>query len=229
MILEVALSVGTGSLTEMRRFYVDRLGCTPIESESERLAVQLGETALRFAAVDGEPFYHFAFLVPGDRHDAAMFWARSHVDLLPADDGNRVFAFDFWDARACYFHDPAGNIVELVAHHGISHNGRSGPFSAREIVGISEIGIVGEPWDLAERLATNVGLELWDGVVGRPDRLAFVGQKARTLILASEGRPWLPTGRPAESHPVEVTVAGEPAGEVTLQSGGWVRRLGYLE
>ena len=45
-------------------------------------------------------------------------------------------------------------------------------------------------------------------------RLAFVGEKARTLILCRAGRPWLPTGRPAEAHPVEVVlVAGRPEGE----------------
>jgi len=26
----------------------------------------------------------------------------------------------FWDAQACYFHDPAGNIVEFIAHRGLA-------------------------------------------------------------------------------------------------------------
>lgn len=49
-------------------------------------------------------FYHSAVLVPGDRFDAALTWLRERVDL------------GFWDARACYCHDPAGNIVEPIAH-----------------------------------------------------------------------------------------------------------------
>ena len=28
------------------------------------------------------------------------------------------------------------------------------------------------------------------------------------FILAPEGRPWLPTGRPAEAHDLEVVVTG---------------------
>ena len=33
-------------------------------------------------------------------------------------------------------------------------------------------------------------------------RLGFVGERGRVLILADEGRGWLPTGRPAEGYPV---------------------------
>ena len=36
--------------------------------------------------------------------------------------------------------------------------------------------------------------------------LGFVGEKGRTLILAPPGRGWLPTGRPAEAHPVELVL-----------------------
>ena len=59
-------------------------------------------------------------------------------------------------------------------------------------------------------------LRLWDGTVDDPGRLAFVGEKARTLILAPPGRGWMPTGRPAEPHPLEVTLAGVFPGEVEL-------------
>ena len=47
----------------------------------------------------------------------------------------------------------------------------------------------------------------------------FVGEKARTLILAPPGRGWLPTGRPAEPHPVEARLSGSPKGEAGLEGG----------
>jgi catechol 2,3-dioxygenase-like lactoylglutathione lyase family enzyme len=176
-------------------FYGDVLGL-PLDGD----AIRIGETVLRFAPRDGEPFYHFALLVPGDRFDAALAWARQRVELL-----GDVFDFDTWDAEAVYFHDPAGSIVELVAHHELEHDGRAGDFSAGELVGFSELGIVGDPRKLLPGLE-EVGLELWDGTVDEPDRLAFVGERARTLILAPPGRGWLPTGRPAEPHPIELTL-----------------------
>jgi hypothetical protein len=44
----------------------------------------------------------------------------------------------------------------------------------------------------------------------------FVGRRAHTLVLAQTGRGWLPTDRPAEPHPVEVTLSGVGRGEVDL-------------
>jgi catechol 2,3-dioxygenase-like lactoylglutathione lyase family enzyme len=184
---------------DLRDFYGGELGL-PLDQDS----IRVGETKLRFEPTEGEPFYHFAFLVPGDRFDAALAWAREHVELL-----GDVFDFDNWDALAVYFHDPAGNIVELIAHRGLEENGRSGAFVAEELVGFSEQGLVGDRGFLLGRLEP-LGLELWDGSLGETDRLAFVGEKGRTLILAPPGRGWLPTGRPAEWHPVELALAGGP-------------------
>jgi hypothetical protein len=177
-------------------FYENVLGL-PVDAD----AIGLGETVLRFErGGDGEPFYHLAFLVPGDRFDAVLAWAGDRVELL-----GDVFDFDFWDARAVYFHDPAGSIVELIAHHGLAENGRAGGFVAEELVGLSELGIVDDPAESLRRLET-AGLELWDGSVDGENSLGFVGEKGRTLILAPPGRGWLPTGRPAEAHPVELVL-----------------------
>ena len=178
---------------DLRGFYGDGLGL-PIDGE----AIVVGETRLRFEVDEGSAaFYHFALLVPGDRFDAALEWAQERVELL-----GDVFEFENWDARAVYFHDPAGSIVELIAHHGLEENARTGPFGAVELLGFSELGIVGDTPRLLRRLETE-GLELWSGTVEEPGRLAFVGEKGRTLILARAGRGWLPTDRPAEPHPVQ--------------------------
>jgi len=177
---------------DLRDFYGRKLGL-PLDGE----AIVVGETRLGFEVEEGDAFYHFALLVPGDRFNAALAWGRDRVELL-----GDVFEFENWDAKAVYFHDPAGNIVELIAHHGLEENGHSGGFTAGELLGFSELGIVGDKADQLRRLESR-GLSLWDGTMDEPDRLAFVGEKGRTLILAPPGRGWLPTGRPAEPHPVE--------------------------
>jgi len=182
---------------DLRDFYGGELGLA-VEGDT----IVVGETRLRFEVEPGSgAFYHFAFLVPGDRFDAALTWADGRVELL-----GEVFDSENWDSRAVYFHDPAGNIVELIAHHGLEETGRSGPFAADELLGFSELGIVGDRKSLLRELETE-GLALWSGTVDEPDRLAFVGEKGRTLILAPPGRGWLPTDRPAEPHPVEYVLA----------------------
>lgn len=178
---------------DLRDFYGGELG---LHLDGEVILV--GESRLRFRGDAGSAaFYHFAFLVPGDRFGAALEWAQQRVELL-----GDVFEFENWDAEAVYFHDPAGSIVELIAHHGLEENGRAGPFAPEELVGFSELGIVGDKRHELGALERQ-GLSLWDGTIEEPDRLAFVGEKGRTLILAPPGRGWLPTGRPAEPHPVQ--------------------------
>jgi hypothetical protein len=166
-----------------------------------------GETKLEFAPGEGEPFYHIAFLIPPDEFAAAL--AATEHPLADLETGEVVFDFDNWDAQAFYFHDPAGNIVELVAHQGMDERG------------LSELGLVGDQREMAAALG-ELELELWNGTLDVPGRLAFLGERGHTLILAPEGRGWIPTGRPAEPHPVEAVISGLPPGRIELANGLYV-------
>ena len=223
--LRVRLRAPASLVRETAEFYARRLGLRMVPTVAGSVTLDVGETALEYRPAGGSPFYHFALLVPGDRFEAALAWADDRVELLPdPETGDIVFDFTNWDAKAVYFHDPAGSIVELIAHRGVGEEGGSGPFEAAELVGLSEVGLVCNPPAAAEALRRELGLKLWDGTVDGAARLAFVGEKARTLILCRAGRPWLPTGRPAEAHPVEVVLAGGPDADVLLDGGGRVSR-----
>jgi hypothetical protein len=223
-LLQARIDVARSSLPEMASFYGDRLGL-PTTTDVDGVCVEVGESLVELRGAEGEPFYHVALLVPGDRFDAALAWAAKRVELLPERaSADVVFDFEFWDALACYFHDPAGTIVELIAHRGLCEAGTTGPFGAGELLGLSELGIVGDPPVDAAALEQELGLELWDGGVEGERSLAFVGEKARTLILCRAGRPWLPTGRPAEAWPLDVIVAGGPVGKVAVGARSRVSR-----
>ena len=204
----VRLQAPAGSQSTLEGFYIDRLGFERIGDQS---AVMVGETRLAFESGDGEPFYHFALLVPGNRFDQALEWIAARTELLPdSETGEAIFDSDNWDSLACYFHDPAGNIVELIAHRGIDESSAEGSFTAREILGFSELGLVGDKAELAAMLRAELGLEQWDGDIDHEARLAFVGEKARTFILSPEGRGWVPTGPPCRG----ASVRGGPFGNV---------------
>ena len=215
-IARAELAVAAARLEAVAGFYEQALGFA-VERRDGRVVIPVGGDVLELVATgDGtDPFHHFALLVPGDRFDAARAWLGERTETLARDDGETVFAFDFWDARAVYFHDPAGNIVELIAHAGTAEgSGAAGDFSAAELAGLSEVGIVVDDTAAAvAALEREVGLELWSGSAAQ---LAFVGAKAHTLILAPPARGWLPTGRPAEAHAATVTVSGGSAGAVVL-------------
>jgi len=207
----VRLHAPAHALDTLREFYGERLDLP---------GLRIGETQLELTASEGEPFYHFAFLVPGDRFDAALEWIGERAGLLPdRETGEVVFDFENWDAQGCYFHDPAGNIVELTAHRGIGRTEARGAFSGAELLGFSELGLVGDRAAMAGVLRVALAMPLWQGTVDEEERLAFVGESGRTLILAPAGRGWLPTGRPAERHPVEAVLSGPPSRGVVLENG----------
>lgn len=209
----VTLEAPDAKLADLVGFYTTKLGAG---KEADQSDLTIGQTALAFKGSSvGSPFYHLAFLLPGDRFDAATEWAQPRLELLPdSETGEIVFDFENWAAQALYFHDPADNIVELIAHNGVGETGASGAFDPRELLGLSEIGLIGKSDELAHGLEA-IGLRLWDGVLS-PGRLAFFGERTKTLIVAEPGRGWLPTGRPAEAHPVDLMIAGFPPAEITV-------------
>jgi hypothetical protein len=213
--VEVALMTSLDTREEIMSFYLDHLEF-PGSSDT---AVRIGESRLLFAAAESgaTPFYHFAFLVPGNRFTPALEWLRTRTPLLPdPETGSEVFDFDNWRALACYFHDPGGNIVEFIAHRDLDESTRDGPFTSSELVGLSELGLVCPDKRASARALEALGANVWDGDVDDPQRLAFVGVPGRTLILCPSSRPWLPTDRAAEIHPTRVVLEGVSSAELEL-------------
>jgi catechol 2,3-dioxygenase-like lactoylglutathione lyase family enzyme len=207
------LCLGEALEEATRRFYRDSLG---LVVDSARF--RIGHTTLGFARVNGEePFYHFALRVPRNRFTAAREWFGARTPLLADEEtGETTFRFDNWNADACYGLDPAGNIVELIAHGDLPEEGPGGPFAGAELLGVCELGVVGPDTRAMANVLDPLGIHLSDGTLDEPGRLAFMGGRDGVLILCPEGRGWMPTDRPAEPHPVVATVAGNRAAEVVL-------------
>ena len=215
--LRVNLDADRTQVDALRDFYTGKLGLTTNGDEGLP-SFGIGETLLEFRPVDrGRPFYHFALRVPRNRFPAARDWLAERAELLPGEKGETTFAFPAWNAQACYAHDPCGNIVELIAHQELPEETDGGqPFGGDELIGVCELGVVGADVPAMAAALGGLGIELWDGTVDEPGRLAFMGGRDGVLILAPAGRGWMPTGRAAEPHPVEALVAGPREGEVVL-------------
>jgi catechol 2,3-dioxygenase-like lactoylglutathione lyase family enzyme len=216
-ILRVQLLAPEAGLDALDAFYARTLGLPRLAAPPQR-AYRAGTTVLGFEPAAGGPFYHFALRVPRNRFGAAHAVLDRLGELLPdPESGSTVFDFRAWDAEACYAHDPCGNIVELIAHRRLpEETPDDGPFGATDVLGVCEIGIVGpDPRAMLDALAA-LDIHLWDGSAEEPGGLAFAGAPQGTLILARPERGWMPTGRPADIHEVEVTVMGTTAGDVAL-------------
>jgi catechol-2,3-dioxygenase len=226
-------------LEALRQFYVGFLGLRELEPrETGRLAVLAGRTRLFFipAPRDLRPRYHFAFDVPPRRLEAAVRWLRERRGLLASPTGETRFHSNTWNADMVYFTDPQGNILEFIARHdaGPGPNGaslndaipsepqREKPFSASEIVAITEIGLATDSvantvGALAERLP---GLSPYPDAEAAPgDDFAAMGDVNGLLIVVRRGRIWFPeTGVPADFLPLDLLAELPEGGRYRLSA-----------
>jgi catechol-2,3-dioxygenase len=148
---------------------------------------------------------HFAINV-GD-FDAAREWARTQAELIQED-----VPFEMWRARAAYYFDPVGNLVELIARERAPGD--------ELLMEVSEVGLpVADVGAAVEFLEAELGLPHFSG-----DRESFsaVGDDHGLFILVPVGRAWLFTDRPATDAPVRVTIAGAEERELQLPGSAHV-------
>jgi hypothetical protein len=153
---------------------------------------------------------HWALNVPPDRFEEAVAFAAERVELLHDD-----VPFDAWRARSAYFHDPAGNIVELIA--------RERAPGSDLFLEVSEVGLpVADVGVAVDFLEFELALPHFSG-----DRREFsaVGDDRGLFIVVPVGRPWLFTDQPAPDHPIAVTVAAERDAELRVPGSQHTLRL----
>ena len=200
-------------------FYRDVLEL-PTHFDRESLFVSAGITTLRFDPAPGgmNPSYHFAFNVSKNLLDDALRWLKERWPIVRSG-GREVFQFESWNAQAFYFLDPSCNILEFIARQNLE-NRFEGPFSAQNILSVSEVGLVVKdvPGKVAS-LQLGLGLKPY----GMPtDDFAAVGDEEGLLIVVREGREWFASdGLEARGFPMSVQLAGDSQGSAVLQS--WPR------
>lgn len=198
----------TSDLTTQREFYGSVLGLPVVEAGDDALAIDAGNSRLAFTqAPEGwSGFYHFAFNIPEDQLAEAKEWTSRRVPLIRSNSGEDEFFFDTWNAHSFYFYDPSGNILEFIARHNLPEQS-SRPFTERNILNISEIGIASDDV-LATVASAQAGLDV-DVYYGPPsDTFTAVGDDHGLLIIVKRGRIWFPdTGKAADMWPVRAAVS----------------------
>jgi catechol-2,3-dioxygenase len=200
-----SLTLLTRALPTLRTFYREALELPVAEDDAGRLVIEAGHTRLTFepAPPGWAGFYHFAFNIPAERFTTAKAWLSERAALRRDQAGNDEFDFASWDARALYFDDPAGNIVEFIARRGVNESG------AGLIQCVSEIGLVSDDVPaLSGILCEQLGIQAYRGAGS--DTFAAVGDEQGLFICVRRRREWFPdTGRPAVWADVraQVTIA----------------------
>lgn len=185
-------------------FYAGDLGLPVVRRNADLLTLQAGASRLTFRRAQqsaASPFYHLAFNVHPTRFERARAAMAAITPLVHDRNGRDVFDFRSWDATACYFIDPLGNVGELIARRDL--RGEPVP-SDPGILAIGEIGLVtGDVPALTKRLSRELGAEVYRDSSG--DEFAALGDEGGLLILSQQGREWYPeTDKAAVSAPLTV-------------------------
>jgi catechol 2,3-dioxygenase-like lactoylglutathione lyase family enzyme len=192
------LELETSNLSAIRQFYTKQLCLPIIKQTADSITFQLGWSELVFGQTDRlvAP-YHFAINVPLYSLEQYSLWYDvPYIDT--AAPGCRIAQFPDWKARASYFRDPAGNLVEFIER-------RDAGYADGFFQGISEIGLVADDVPaFASQLMTDYPLAVFAKSQPRPD-FTVLGDDYGLLILARTNRPWLFTNIPASPGRCQVT------------------------
>ena len=191
------LILETTMLEELKEFYSQVLHWPPADEEEGSFTLELQKTELEFRQHNGdqEPFYHFAINIPANKIEEARDWLKSKLPLLWLDDYKSDIAeFSNWNARSVYFFDPAGNIVELIARTDL-RNSTDAPFSPKQFISISEVGLVAPPAELktkADQLLDDFQVDYFSK---QPplENFKAIGDDEGLFIIVPEHRNWYPT------------------------------------
>ncbi|CAN5327148.1 hypothetical protein BH09BAC5_BH09BAC5_29520 [soil metagenome] len=200
------LTLTAGNPEELRKFYAEELGFTEHHaiSATDGFSFQAGHTRVNFVPGDKHARYHFAFNIRPDQLPAAIDWMEYHKMDLLEDKTGKIIDFNSWKAKSIYFFDAEGNIVELIARAAISPAGNAPKFSAKSILGISEIGIVCDDVKMMREWIENT-----HGINGfsrqeNTNEFSAMGDDEGLLLLVPEKHKWLMGNFDARHFPIVV-------------------------
>ena len=218
----------TAALERLRCFYSETLGIPLLDAGADSFSLRVGASELEFRQ-GAASSYHFAINIPSNLFDVARVWLAARTPLLPMPDGGDTMHWRAWNAHACYFRDPDGNIGELIARHNLAGDGAPVDGSAFDpaihLRGISEIGLALEDVSASCRLIEEgLGLPVWDA--GDGVRFRALGGERGLLICVKRGHAWFPTSDVrAEPAPLSVTFAGVDERELCLPGTAYRLRV----
>jgi len=180
-------------LQELRAFYRDVIGLRILDDQKDRLVISAGKTTLTFTpGTVSDPFYHFAFNIPENKIVSALNWQKERTPLLPIPERLRdsnypadVVNYSHWNAHSVFFLDPAGNVVEYIARHDLK-NPAPGGFSSRDLLYISEIGLIVD--DVPSTASVVKKVAGVDQYRGGDENFMALGDEEGLLLIMKRGR-----------------------------------------
>lgn len=183
------------------KFYTELLNLEMTYEGEDKVSFAAGASTLTFIKSENvHPVYHFAFNIPSLLLHEALTWTKARITILPvAEDGQEIADFVNWNARAFYYKDNNGNILEFIARYDL-HADVDGPFDSSSIISISEIGLVSEDLaDMGKLISDQYHVPVFSKQPALPN-FAAIGDDEGLFILSKTGRHWHPNEVEARSY-----------------------------
>ncbi|KAA0547158.1 VOC family protein [Bacillus sp. BGMRC 2118] len=200
-ILKIKLC--TLNIKEMKAFYTEVLEMELIEVSEKHFTVRAGNSKIEFHLSETLPSYHFAV-----RTNIAYLTyifnkvSKTHKDKVLCD--IQGFESGYWKGKQVYFHDPDGNIVEIIEQQ----------VRCDEWYDVCEIGM---PAGDVEQLAMELK-ELPNKNKPESESFQFFGDETGNFVLVKESRGWFPTKQPSTIHPIDIEIRAERVKNTTITS-----------
>ena len=196
------LKLYCANLDEQRYFYTKKFKFPIVKDEGDSLSLRIGDSLLTFEENRiHKSYYHFAFNIPYGAVEKALKWAHKKVEVIHVDD-EAIQEFKAWNARAIYFLDPAGNVVELIGRKRFNDENPAS-FTESKLLNISEVGIpVFEVSSAYKTIKKATGIQKFDCV---SNMFCAAGDDEGLMILVdSAEKSWFPTDDPARAFNLEM-------------------------
>lgn len=204
LMLFQSVTFQTKNLDAQLRFYAEILGLPVIEKNDQSFTVAAGNSLLRFDQNPEKPegLYHFAFNVrPQSIWTSFDFLVERNIQPLELN-GETIFDFVDWNAKAVYFRDADNNILEFIGRFNLADSIDNPGFSTADILNISEVGIpVDDIPEALSILAEKTGAVIWKE---NGENFKAVGDENGLLITVTKARNWFPTTDPSVGLPITV-------------------------
>ena len=196
-----SLKINASSFDAQVAFYSEVIGLHLISKKGHEAVFELGASKLIFKRSEDFQPYHFAINIPCNIEQEALTWLKKRVAILK-DGDSEIQNFESWNARAIYFNDKDGNIVELIARRNL-RNEYQGKFDRNCLLEISEIGIATDNIkSVYSSLTKIVTLKKYDGGW---ERFCALGDENGLFICINKRlKNWFPTDDKAYSTPFEI-------------------------
>ncbi len=204
----------TNDLARTENFYHNILEFPVAHRTASSIDLSVGTTLLKFMHTTTEaPFYHFAFNIAHNKIEEALQWIEPKAEVMNIAGEGKIADFRNWNAKAFYFYDSNGSILEFIARFDLP-NATDKPFDASAICSISEIGlVVNDVRTECAALIEKYTLSYFSRQTPMQN-FAAVGDDEGLFIVVPKGRPWYPTGKVADVCYTEVHFDTDKAREV---------------